>query len=165
MMMHHREKNVLAFAKSLGVFLTNQELRLIDCYQERFRMPLPTWFRECSLELAEGDSSPSAIFPENWPLTYPFASHCTCSFTQHIWSCGGCSVCRPSNWRSKCADASLLSPVGHCAPGIVFPLLVFAHFRTNVTTNLIVFVTRREIWWALCLADQQRVYGAFSSYN
>ena len=96
MMMHHREKNVLAFAKSLGVFLTNQELRLIVCYQERFRMPLSTWFRECSLELAEGDSSPSAIFPENWPLTYPFASHCTCSFTQHIWSCGGCSVCRPS---------------------------------------------------------------------
>lgn len=65
MMMHHREKNVLAFAKSLGVFLTNQELRLIVRYQERFRMPLSTWFRECSLELAEDDSAPSAIFPEN----------------------------------------------------------------------------------------------------
>ena len=65
MMMHHREKNVLAFVGSLGVFLTNQELRLIVCYQERFRMPLSTWFRECSLELAEDDSAPSAIFPEN----------------------------------------------------------------------------------------------------
>ena len=63
------------------------------------------------------------------------------------------------------ADASLLFPVSHCAPGIVFPLLASAHFRTNVSTNLIVFVKRREIWRALCLADQQRVYGAFSSYN
>ena len=50
-----------------------------------------------SLELAEDDSARSAIyFPENWPLTHPFVGHCTCSFNQHIWSCGGCSVCRPS---------------------------------------------------------------------
>ena len=48
MMMHHREKNVLAFVGSLRVFLTNQELRLIVCYQERFRMPLSAWFREFS---------------------------------------------------------------------------------------------------------------------
>ena len=63
------------------------------------------------------------------------------------------------------ADASLLFPVSNCALGIVFPLLASAHLRTNVTTNLIAFVTRREIWRALCLADQKRVYGAFSSYN
>ena len=70
--MHHREKNVLAFAKSLGVFLTNQELRLIVCYQERFRMPLSTWFRECSLELAEGDSVSVGYFSRKLTLNLSF---------------------------------------------------------------------------------------------
>lgn len=95
--MHHREKKVLAFVRSLGVFLTKSRTAAHFLLLGTFLNAVVgvvswvLWSSQRTTLLGR-----LYIFPENWPLTHPFVGHCTGSFNQHIWSCGGCSVCRPS---------------------------------------------------------------------
>lgn len=138
--MHHREKNVLAFVRSLGVFLTELitpvHSLLLGTFSDAV-VDVVSWVLWSSrrttllrrLFLPKTDPllilSPATV---HVALLTIFEAVVVVLFAdtpswEHfkIWK-------HAENERKiEMADASLLYPVSHCAPGIVFPLVAYAH--------------------------------------